>query len=68
VVVLLPLLLQVVPRRLAVLPPQRTLLRKRRRKKVCLLPRVLSDRQAQILTSMLEKEESDEDMGFGLFD
>jgi hypothetical protein len=57
--VLLPL---AVPLPLAVLP---RLPRRRRRRRVC-LPALAVPRTA--LTRCAEKEESDEDMGFGLFD
>ncbi len=56
----LPLLV-VLP--LAVLPPR--LLRRRRRRRVS-VPANIAHRAS--LTPATEKEESDEDMGFGLFD
>jgi len=50
---------------LQVVPPLRRL-RKRRRKRVCGLG--CTDSVNILLIHLIEKEESDEDMGFGLFD
>lgn len=62
VVVVLLLLLLVVP--LLVVPLLKR--RQRRRKRVCQLRK--GDVTTHLLIQIAEKEESDEDMGFGLFD
>ena len=65
------LLLLVVPRRAALLPLRRRP-RRRRKKRVrsLILDFLVHVKKDGILTRLLliEKEESDEDMGFGLFD
>ena len=68
VVPLLPLPALVLAVPLQVVLPRRLLLLRKRRKQVCLTLNLLDFVYPLITIAAIEKEESDEDMGFGLFD